>query len=127
VGEAYSQKLQFSCGNGTYVWTVFEGSLPDGLTLDGNTGVIAGTPRTAGTSEFTIEIIDSLNGFAPEAVVTVALQFDTQQFLAMNMTLHPFHSLCSYGTGCRCGQREFIALIFIEDFGQSKRGADNAL
>ena len=66
VSTAYSQTLQFSGGNGAYVWGVSEGSLPDGLTLDGNTGVISGTPKATGTSDFTVEIVDSLNGFTSQ-------------------------------------------------------------
>jgi large repetitive protein len=59
VGTAYTAKLEFSGGNGEYVWALVSGTLPEGLTLDGNTGIISGTPKAAGTVKVTIEIIDS--------------------------------------------------------------------
>jgi major membrane immunogen (membrane-anchored lipoprotein) len=59
VGTAYYAKLEFSGGNGEYIWGLQSGALPDGLTLDGNTGTISGTPKTAVASTFEIEIIDS--------------------------------------------------------------------
>lgn len=42
-----------------YAWTLASGSLPPGLTLGGNTGVISGTPTTPGTYTFTVSIVDS--------------------------------------------------------------------
>ena len=38
-----------------------QGTLPDGLTLDPNSGAITGTPTTVGTSAFTVELTDSTN------------------------------------------------------------------
>jgi hypothetical protein len=51
VGTAYSVTL--AATNSPTVWTVAFGVLPDGLTLD-NSGVISGTPTTAGVQFFTV-------------------------------------------------------------------------
>ena len=41
-------------GTTPYTWSVSAGSLPAGLTLTAETGVISGTPTTAATSTFTV-------------------------------------------------------------------------
>jgi hypothetical protein len=59
VGTSYSQQLQSSGGTAPITWSVTLGTLPAGLTLNGGTGVISGTPTTAGTSNFTVQAADS--------------------------------------------------------------------
>ena len=56
VGGAYSQTLTQTGLIGTPAWSVSVGTLPSGLTLVGTTGVISGTPTTAGTTNFTISL-----------------------------------------------------------------------
>ncbi len=56
VGTAYSQTLTQVGLTGTPTWSVSVGTLPAGLTLVTTTGVISGTPTTAGTSNFTINL-----------------------------------------------------------------------
>lgn len=51
VGETYNQTLAAD-GTAPITWSVTNGSLPTGLSLNGNT--ISGTPTTAGTSTFTV-------------------------------------------------------------------------
>ncbi len=79
VGAAYSQTLTASGGSGgTYIWSI-SGSLPAGLSLDGATGVISGTPTAVGTSSFTVEVGDGIstatNGLSitinPALIITI--------------------------------------------------------
>lgn len=59
VGVVYSQTATATGGTGPYTWSVTSGALPAGLTLNTSTGAIAGTPTTAGTSTFTLQVADS--------------------------------------------------------------------
>lgn len=59
-GSAYSASLAVSGGTAPYSYSVSGGSLPAGLTLDGATGIISGTPTTLATSTFTITVTDAL-------------------------------------------------------------------
>ncbi len=54
----YAVKLRASGGIPFYHWEVTAGSLPDGLSLDPFTGELRGTPKRAGTSEFTVRVRD---------------------------------------------------------------------
>ena len=57
---SYSKTLAVSSGTAPFTWSVFLGSLPDGLTLASSTGIISGAPTTAGTSNFTVRVTDNV-------------------------------------------------------------------
>src|SRR5260221_7130986 len=59
IGKPYSQTLTGSGGTPPYVWSVSGGSLAPGLTLNGSSGVITGTPSAAGSFSFSAQIKDS--------------------------------------------------------------------
>jgi len=61
VGTAYSATLQASGGTPPYKWSVTPGSLPPGLSLGQSSGALSGTPTTAGTFSFTVQVADSTN------------------------------------------------------------------
>ena len=67
VGAAYSHTLTVSGGTGPYTWSVSSGTLPDGITLDDDTGKLSGTPTAAGTSSFTITVTDAHSQTATQA------------------------------------------------------------
>jgi hypothetical protein len=58
VGVPYSWTFSQTAANGTMVWSVGPGSLPAGLGLDPQTGIVTGSPTTPGTSNFTIRVTD---------------------------------------------------------------------
>ncbi|HYF38003.1 MAG TPA: putative Ig domain-containing protein, partial [Prosthecobacter sp.] len=56
-----AQTLAASGGTGPYLWSIFSGSLPTGMSLS-STGVLSGTPGSAaGTYNFTIQARDANN------------------------------------------------------------------
>ena len=59
TGTAYSANLTAIGGVSPYTWSMASGSLPPGLQLNQTTGAIFGTPTTAGTSNFTVQVADS--------------------------------------------------------------------
>ena len=59
VGTAYSRTISATGDVAPYTYSVSAGALPAGLTLNASTGVLAGTPTTAATSNFTIQATDS--------------------------------------------------------------------
>lgn len=70
VGTAYNQTLAASNGTAPYTWSISTGALPAGLSLTAATGVISGTPTTAGTVNFTVMVTDSAT---PAGTATQAL------------------------------------------------------
>ncbi|MGA2131222.1 MAG: putative Ig domain-containing protein [Bryobacteraceae bacterium] len=59
VNVSYSDTLSASGGSGSYTWSISAGTLPAGLTLTPGNGLISGTPTTAATSNFTIQVTDT--------------------------------------------------------------------
>ncbi|MBL8232657.1 MAG: putative Ig domain-containing protein, partial [Bryobacterales bacterium] len=59
AGQAYSFTMTAAGGSGTgFVWSITAGTLPVGLTMTTG-GLISGTPTTNGTSNFTVQVVDS--------------------------------------------------------------------
>ncbi len=72
VGAAYQVTLQASGGQPPYRWSVVSGSLPAGLSLNPDTGVVGGTPTTAGTTTFTVQVADAAGHQASRALSMTA-------------------------------------------------------
>jgi len=75
VNKAYTTPaLTATGGNGSYTWSLDAGSvLPANLVLDPATGIISGTPITAGVYTFTIKIVD---GSTPQKSATKAFSIE---------------------------------------------------
>ncbi|MBI5181119.1 MAG: PQQ-dependent sugar dehydrogenase [Nitrospirae bacterium] len=61
VGASYNQTIQATGGVQPYTWSITNGLLPNGLTLNSSTGNISGTPTAQGTFTFTIQVADANN------------------------------------------------------------------
>ncbi len=61
VGVGYNAAVKATGGLLPYHWTISSGNLPAGVVLDAGTGDVSGTPKTSGTSTFTISVSDSSN------------------------------------------------------------------
>ena len=59
LNTAYNVTLVATGGTTPYIWTITSGSLPSGLAVDPNTGVISGTPGTGEIATFTVKVTDS--------------------------------------------------------------------
>jgi hypothetical protein len=76
VGSTYTQassapvSLMATGGTPPYTWSIVSGSggLPDGLTLASASGTITGSPTTAGTSNFTVQVTDSAGSTKTQAL-----------------------------------------------------------
>ena len=75
VGTAYTATLAAS-GTGTITWSN-SGDLPAGLTLDGNTGVISGTPTAQSTSNFTVTASNNGGSDSEQLSITIEQAVDT--------------------------------------------------
>jgi hypothetical protein len=67
VGGSFNTQINIFGGFGTHTAAISNGSLPPGLNLDANSGLITGNPTVAGTFSFTVQVTDS---FTPPAVAT---------------------------------------------------------
>ena len=65
---AYSQTFTASGGTLPYSWTVIAGVLPTGLSLNAATGLLSGTPLTAGPYQFAVRVQDSANAVESTSV-----------------------------------------------------------
>ena len=72
VGVPYSATLLAQGGTPPIVWSVIAGSLPPGLSLNGVTGVISGTPTTIGLSTFTVLALDGPGTGSATVTATMA-------------------------------------------------------
>jgi uncharacterized protein (TIGR03437 family) len=91
VGTPYSQRLEAAEGTPPYTWSIMVGSLPSGLSLSSSTGVISGTPRAAGSSNFTVRVSDNAGSAATKT-------FDLA-IVSPSLTVSPDSLLFSYELG----------------------------
>jgi len=59
AGTQFSNQFAATGGTTPYTWSVANGTLPGGLTLNTTTGLLSGTPNAAGNFSFTLQVTDS--------------------------------------------------------------------
>jgi uncharacterized protein (TIGR03437 family) len=76
TGLAYQAGFNVSGGTPPYRWTTTS-AVPPGLTLDLNSGLLSGTPTTAGTYIFPVTVTDTLNVSATQNFTLAVSQSGT--------------------------------------------------
>ena len=82
AGVSYSDQLTVTGGTSPFTWSVSAGSLPPGVTLNASTGLLSGTPTTAGTYSFTVKVADSSGQSNTEAVTLTVIPGPSLSFPA---------------------------------------------
>ena len=82
AGVPYSDQLTVTGGTSPFTWSVSAGSLPPGVTLNASTGLLSGTPTTAGTYSFTVKVADSSGQSNTEAVTLTVIPGPSLSFPA---------------------------------------------
>jgi hypothetical protein len=59
VGSSYQDSISATGGTPPYHWSIATGALPNGLGINGASGMIAGQPAAAGTFGFAVSVQDS--------------------------------------------------------------------
>ncbi|WP_199271365.1 S8 family serine peptidase [Paraglaciecola sp. L1A13] len=72
VSEAYSIMLAARGGSESFVWSLSNGTLPNGINLDAQSGELAGTPNEAGDFTFTVQVSDTA-GTQDEQTFTLSI------------------------------------------------------
>jgi hypothetical protein len=82
VGTVYNKALSATCYDLYLSWSIQSGSLPAGLDMN-TSGVISGTPTTAGTYTFTVQVVEKL---VPPDKPPIIISSDTKEF---SLTINP--------------------------------------
>jgi Putative Ig domain/PASTA domain len=108
VGHPYSQALAATGGAPSYMWSIASGSLPAGLTLDGASGMISGTPTMVGRYALTVQVADTAGGTASKALTLVVNDFSARAIryypgigsvIASDKAGNYYVAGCPYGSG----------------------------
>ena len=76
-GEAYSNRL-IAKGTAPITWSIVSGTLPEGLSLNEDTGEISGTPAGEGTEVFTVMAVNDLGEDIKEFSITIVKAPETE-------------------------------------------------
>jgi Putative Ig domain len=79
-GIPYVTTLMAQGGTPPYTWSLSSGTLPQGLTLNGKTGLISGTTSQTGTATFTVKVSDSASHMATHPFILDASSSNTGNY-----------------------------------------------
>jgi hypothetical protein len=95
VGVAYEVTLAVAGGAAPYNWAIVEGWLPEGLELDADAGLIAGTPTQRGQFRFAVRVTDA-GGFTATRALSITVFEIVEMALSLqagwNMVSLPLHT-----------------------------------
>lgn len=96
AGNAYTATLVATDADGAVTYSIASGSLPGGLALDANTGVISGTPTSAGTT-FIARVTDA-GGNVNDREFSIAVQLGQGGTVVQynGKTYHIFYSTATF-------------------------------
>lgn len=86
VGVPYAATIGAERGTTPYLFSVIDGQLPNGLSLDGATGVLSGTPTAPFSGAFTVRVRDAA---VPPAEATRTFQIRVLQPLELTVLQLP--------------------------------------
>ncbi|MGA2261806.1 MAG: kelch repeat-containing protein, partial [Acidobacteriota bacterium] len=69
TGATYTQSLLAAGGPSPFTWSVVAGTLPTGLSLDPNTGIISGSPTAPGNYTFTVQVTDAASNVSTRSMI----------------------------------------------------------
>lgn len=111
AGVMYSATLTATGGMAPYNWKITTGTLPAGLSLNATSGAITGTPTTAGTSSFTVQVSDSSS---PANSATASLGITINQSVA-NAALKGSYAFSVNGYSPDTSHPIFVVGSFVAD------------
>lgn len=77
VRQTYTHTLEANLYPVT--WSISDGTLPAGLTLDADTGIISGTPTKAGEYKFTVDIVSGDSTDSKEFTIRIYVAITTEK------------------------------------------------
>ncbi len=102
LNSNYSQFIQVSGGSSPYQFSLSSGSLPQGMTLNSQTGLLSGAPTQSGNFTFTVRVLDGFEQVATrQLTLTVrgALDMLTNSLPAATLnTAYTFQLTAAGGT-----------------------------
>jgi uncharacterized repeat protein (TIGR01451 family) len=115
VGVAYTDTFTAANGTTPYTFSISAGTLPAGLTLNASTGVVSGTPTTAGTSNFTVKVTDAKNATATFATsISILSSMLTVAVTASTATAAPGGTVTYTITATNSGQTTLTGATFTD-------------
>ena len=90
--EPYVDTLVAQGGKPPYAWSLTEGSLPAGLSLEGATGKVSGQPQQGGLFSFTAQVVDANARTSRRAVTLQVLTADLPRISVADVSVTEGHS-----------------------------------